>query len=98
MSKQHNGWTNYETWCIKLWLDNEQGTYNLQREWLEEARQEASTNRPSVEGILADKIKDFIKENSPITEASVYSDLLQAAISEANFYEIAEALIGEYPS
>ena len=23
----YNGWKNYETWNVKLWLDNEQGTY-----------------------------------------------------------------------
>ena len=23
----YNGWTNYETWNVKLWIDNEQSTY-----------------------------------------------------------------------
>jgi len=25
----YNGWTNYETWCVNLWLTNDQGLYNL---------------------------------------------------------------------
>lgn len=28
MCKEYNGWTNYETWNIKLWLDNEQWMYD----------------------------------------------------------------------
>ena len=24
---EYNGWYNYETWNLKLWLDNDQGTY-----------------------------------------------------------------------
>jgi hypothetical protein len=28
----YNGWSNYETWNVALWLDNEQGTYNMTRE------------------------------------------------------------------
>ena len=25
--KTYNGWTNYETWAVGLWIDNEQGSY-----------------------------------------------------------------------
>ena len=32
MTKQeYNGWTNYETWNYKLWLDNNQATYDAVR-------------------------------------------------------------------
>ena len=30
MSERYNGWTNYETWNVHLWLTNEEGT---QRAW-----------------------------------------------------------------
>lgn len=33
--KEYNGWTNYETWLVKLWMDNEQGSYSY---FQEEAR------------------------------------------------------------
>ena len=26
MSERYNGWTNYETWLVNLWMDNEQGS------------------------------------------------------------------------
>jgi len=27
-----NGWTNYQTWNVALWISNQQGLYNLARE------------------------------------------------------------------
>jgi hypothetical protein len=34
--KEYNGWTNYETWLVKLWMDNEEGTHLYFREQAEQ--------------------------------------------------------------
>ena len=31
MCKKYNGWSNYETWAVNLWLDNDQYSYNEMR-------------------------------------------------------------------
>ena len=76
----YNGWTNYETWNVALWIDNEQGTY-----W--EARDMARQSRTA--GALAQSLKDWITDMAPDLGASMFADLLGAALSEVDWYEIA---------
>lgn len=36
-SDQYNGWTNRETWALNLWLNNDQGLYEMTRERVADA-------------------------------------------------------------
>ncbi len=96
--KEYNGWTNYETWNVNLWLDNEEGTQYLQREWIKRAKQtpktEVLTRAETTRFILADLVKVFIEDANPLLNtASVYSDLMNAALSEVNWQEIADSIL-----
>lgn len=79
--KSYNGWSNYETWNVALWLDNEQGTYDEARDMARHARGV---------GALADSLKSWIHDMAPDLGASMFSDLLTAALGEVDWYEIAE--------
>lgn len=96
-----NGWTNYETWATALWLDNEQATQDYWRERARECREEAPASSQVEESIwtidqaarftLADALKEEVSEGTPVTaEASLYADLLEAALQQVNWHEIAE--------
>lgn len=37
MSEEYNGWTNRETWCMNLWITNEQGWDEQMRELAKQA-------------------------------------------------------------
>jgi hypothetical protein len=99
--KTYNGWTNYETWVVKLWMDNEEGTYNF---WVEQTRNVYESALPkyglSQKEIAKSELADCLKEQHEEmreewkeNSATVFDDLMNAAMSEINWYEIAEALI-----
>jgi hypothetical protein len=101
-NKEYNGYTNYETWLCALWLDNDQGTNEAIREQAESlAGGMAGINdvdeETSVTGKLADFIKDMVDEMTPNAERapSMFTDLLNAALSEIDYYDIAESRIAD---
>lgn len=103
--KNYNGWANYETWAVNLWLDNEAGTHDY---WLRIAsyiyRHEAKEQKhfskmEDAVVILAYKLKNDheeakyeILENAKLN-SSLWADLLGAALSVVNWHEIAEGLL-----
>ena len=93
MAEKYQGWTNYETWCINLWLSNEQSTAEYWTERATNTLEENDGNAKDARWELSKEIKDDIENGNPITDASLYSDLLTMAIGRANFYEIAENYI-----
>ena len=87
MTKQeYNGWTNYETWNYKLWLDNNQPTYDA-------VRTLAKKHNDAFD--LSIELSKVAHDNAPLLEASFYSDVLNASIREVNFFEIAESYLEE---
>jgi hypothetical protein len=100
-TKTYQGWKNYETWNCKLWLDNDASLMDLQSEWKQQAKDSPIksvvwTKEQNTRYILADLIKDFIEENNPLAnDANMYTDLLQSAIDNIDFNEIAENILSE---
>jgi len=93
--KEYNGWTNYETWAVKLWMDNEEGTYRYWTERAEELITDAqrTEDEPDISD-FADKIKSQHDEALPEVQGFA-ADLLNAAMSEVNWHEIAESLLND---
>jgi hypothetical protein len=95
----YNGWKNYETWNVALWIDNEQGSYSQRQEMAQDAWENAEGKRAyasqtrldRAKCLLADSLKDWIEEMNPLADsASLFSDLMSAALGEVDWYEIAE--------
>ena len=89
--KGYNGWTNYETWAVKLWMDNDEGSQEFYLE-LTEAHVKACGEGKAAYS-LSGEIKEEIRANGPDLGASMYADLLGSALDNVNWREIAESLI-----
>ena len=81
MAQTYSGWANYETWCVNLWLTNEPDTE-------EQLRMMAQT----ITGVhhRADCLKQYVSDMAPIEGATMFVDLLQAALDNVNWREIIE--------
>lgn len=98
--KGYQGWANYETWATMLWINNEQPVYNYWHERAREIMQEVKKHKKheywtvdeEIKFTLADELKDEINDNMPSVKG-VYADLLQSAIDNIDYDEIAEAIL-----
>ncbi len=104
--KTYNGWTNYETWLVKLWMDNDQGSGEF---WAEESEiafrdcvpskwnTRAQQARINLAEALKDRHEEYCHEALPKSlHASFIMDLLNGALSEVNWHEIAESLLTDH--
>jgi hypothetical protein len=102
----YNGHTNYETWLVSLWIDNDEGTYNHWREEAAECREEAKDDHHGFSSIsperravylLGKRLKESFEEGATdqAGTSGVYKDLLSAAISEVDWDSIAESKLTE---
>ncbi len=83
-TEKYNGWTNYETWCVHLWLTNDQAA----------SERVTMLARSCDEIEAADRLKESIEMDLEDISlpASMFTDLLNAALSEVNWAEIAKSL------
>ena len=97
---RYNGWTNYETWLVNLWMDNEQGSQAFWHDVARECWAESGPKRPNpytdhdgnARILLADRLKDEHEEAQPEV-TGVFADLIRVALAEVNWYEIARGLL-----
>ena len=104
--ENYNGWTNYETWNVKLWIDNDQGSHEY---WLDRAcnwlaisqKTDIFTKEENASFDFREELKDYFEEGAQNLleaskmQASCFSDLLGSALSNVNWQEIAESLLEE---
>lgn len=100
-TKTYNGWTNYETWLVKLWIDNDEGSQNYWQDRTREVYDSALPDKTFSQSEnaalkLMDELKrehEEIAEQSGVPTTGFVADLFNAAMSEVNWHEIAVSLI-----
>ena len=95
----YNGWANYETWLVNLWMDNEQGSQEFFRERAKEFYAEAAATSTWTQGEharfrFAEWLSEHHEENRPeMPTFGLYYDLLSGALSAVNWDNIARHYI-----
>ena len=79
----YNGWANYETWNLHLWLSNDEGSQAMAQELCQGVELYEA----------ADRLKDWADEyvEGLGLAPSFASDLLVASLSSVDWRELAEA-------
>lgn len=102
----YNGWTNYETWNVSLWLDNEESTYLEVQEYAREMADRVDPDaihftKSDAVYEMADWLKSYVEELAEqtcpgvLSGASFVADMFGAALSEVNWTEIAHNTLDE---
>lgn len=98
--RRYNGWINYETWLVALWIGNEEGSSRYWDEsaaecWAQARKDTTFSRAENAIGSLARRLEEEIKEGEPDLPASLYSDLLTSTWFEVSWHTIAEHMIDE---
>ena len=104
-NRKYNGWTNYETWNLKLWLDNsawdirEPNVFNtnIVQGKIRKICKKQNNEKDTIHEIY-EYLKNYVEKgfNNMYLKPSFYCDVLSASIREVNFYEIAESYYEDY--
>lgn len=102
-TETYNGWTNYETWVCKLWMDNDEGSQQCWRAQAHAAKanpieNEYMTPERRIVYALAETMQACFEEQAQEwmgNPASFFADIVNAGLSRVNWLEIAESLIEE---
>ena len=102
---KYNGWSNYETWNFKLWLDNDESVHNYIINGIKKIKAigyDAETYE------VSNFLRSYIDDNMPNLNVSTksqsvhgsmsdkngfYQDILNTGLRCINTYEIAESYL-----
>ena len=101
-NEKYNGWTNWETWCVNLWLDNSEGDQEYLRDMARQAIEDSedpddkdAADRDARD-TLADRIEAYVTEAYEElvgNRCDMFTDLLTGSLNTVDWAEIAAAVI-----
>ena len=91
----YNGWSNYDTWNFKLWLDNSKGSQEMVFNFVKTSVVFFKKSADAIHNIRK-QLEQYALENAPQLENGFYSDVLNASIRSVNYYQIADAYFFDY--
>jgi len=98
-TKNYNGWTNYETWLVNLWMDNDENMQSHLRQVAADEIEKAMVNSSDWMDAVEEAtqaLASAMQENHDegcAEVTGVFADLLNSALGEVNWDEIAERMV-----
>ena len=102
MPEEYNGYANYETWCVQLWIDNDEHSHTYWNERARDAWEDAlRTMPPDKQSFFARTQCLSVWLESTHTEdrpdigcgGTVYVELLTHALGTVDWIEIADNIL-----
>lgn len=98
----YNGWSNYETWVVKLWIDNDgyaggaESVADQAKDFLSRDTAEGEEATYALARWIEDAIdQDIDNSGSTALSEGLFADLLGHSLTKVNWDEIATAFIEE---
>ena len=96
----YQGWKNYETWAVNLWLQNDEGTYQYWLGSASDAWEQAEADRTfsrmeNAREALYMQLRNELLEaaDEAVDSGTLWADLLGAALGDVEWLEIADAFL-----
>jgi hypothetical protein len=83
--KSYNGWPNYSTWNVALWLNNTEWMYRWVQTQIEEIKEKYPDEKFRWKRILASRIRRFV------TSGDTFGDIARNKYGAVQWLEIAIA-------
>ena len=87
MCEKYNGWTNYPTWDVKLWMDNDERIKSDILSIMQKNLNSAEEDKNYIEAL-----KETMLHDIPF---GMLFDLLSWAFKMVNWFELAQAYIDD---
>ena len=83
----YNGWTNYETWLVALWMENGAGESDYWHDRAVETVEDNDGALPEAAEDLAADIEAAVSEGAP--ESGLHADIINNTLRAVDWQEIA---------